>query len=252
MNSVRRLFYCVFLIYFISLHALMAWLLLDPNGVSRLEELLPNTSAYQREYRGMVAAHTVLTRSLPTGAVVFLGDSRMGGLDVSAIIDGPVYNLSISGDTTGGLRVRLPQYHHLDKCKLVVLGTGVNDLMQSSDEESLHEYEGILKFLEDSAVRRVVVCSVLPIDETNFKEAYASRSHRHELTNARITAYNGGLKDLCARYAFVRFSSANAEFSEPSDHLRAYLSADGLHLSDEGNRVWVASLRRSLPAIAGQ
>jgi lysophospholipase L1-like esterase len=250
--SVSRLRYCVLLIYTIALHALMAWLLLDPNGVSRFEELLPNTTAYQREYRGMVAAHTVLTRSVPNGAVVFLGDSRMGDLDVSMIVDGPVYNLSISGDTTEGLRARLTQYHHLDKCKLVVLGTGVNDLMQSTDEHSLHEYEAMLGFLKDSAVRRVAVCSVLPIDETNFERAHAARLRPHRLTNERIMAYNRRLGDLCARYTFVNFLTASAEFSEPSGNLHAYLSADGLHLSDEGNRVWVAALRRSLTAIADQ
>ena len=236
-----------FLVYLVLVHALVAWLLLDRNGVSRLEKFVRKSPVHQPEYQGMVTAHVVLTGSLPHRAVVFLGDSRMRDLDVSTVVSGPVYNLSIGGDTTRGLRFRLPRYHRLDQCGLVVLGVGVNDLAHFSDEESLHEYEAILCCLRDSGVRRVAVCSVLPIDETTYEQANAAWLRGHRTTNARIVAYNGKLRDLCERYPFARFADVTAEMSDASGNLRPGLSSDGLHLAGQGNQVWGAALKRALP-----
>jgi lysophospholipase L1-like esterase len=242
----RRLCSRFFFTYVVVLHIAFGWLLWDPSLVSRIAKYVRKSPAEQPEYRGMVAAHEIVTRSLPQGATVFLGDSRMKDLDVATIVEGPVYNLSIGGDTTRGLSARLKYYHRLDRCKALVLGIGVNDLSHFSDEESLQQYEQILSFLRESAVRRVVVCSILPIDEAVYHQANSAWLRGYRTTNARIVGYNSKLRELCDRYAFAQFVDVTSDLADSSGNLFPGFSGDGLHLLEAGSRAWASALKRMM------
>jgi lysophospholipase L1-like esterase len=186
---------------------------------------------------------------------VFVGDSRMRALDAAAAVGGAdkdrVYNLSIGGDTTTGLLYRLPRYNRLDRCRLLVLGVGVNDLSHYDDATILHNYGEILSRLRAAGVRRVAVTAVLPIDEGTYQQANSAWFRGQRTTNARIAAFNRKLRELCEGQPGVRFVDTTADLSDPSGNLRPGFSDDGLHLNDAGNRAWEAALRRALPADGG-
>jgi len=244
-RSTRRLF----VVYFVLVHIVVFVVLWQPGIVSRIEKFVRKTPASQPEYRGMMTAHSVVLQSMPKESTVYLGDSRLRDMDVTSISEGPVYNLSIGGDTTRGLQTRLKHYQHLDRCRLVVVGVGVNDLSHFSDEESLQAYEWILCYMKDVGVRSVVVCSVLPVDEATYQQANSAWIRGHRTTNARIATYNEGLRSLCSRFTFVSFVDSTADVADESGNLRQGFSTDGLHLSESGNRAWAASLERSIKRL---
>jgi lysophospholipase L1-like esterase len=241
----------LWILYLVILHTGLACVLWEPSVIARIEKFVRKSPEHQPEYRGMVTAHVTLASSLPEGSVVFLGDSRMRDLDAAAVASGPVYNFSIGGDTTRGLGARLPRYHRLDRCRLVVLGMGVNDLSHFSDEESLQQYEEVLRCLKDCGVRRVAVCSVLPVDEETYSQANAAWLSGHRVTNGRVVTYNGKLRALCDRHPFARFVDTTGEMTDDAGNLRPGFSADGLHLTGSGSRAWEAALKRSLASEGG-
>jgi lysophospholipase L1-like esterase len=237
--------------YLIGLHALLAGIIWAPEQVERLRKFWFRSPDQDGEYRGMVSAQVRATRLMPDGAAVFLGDSRLRDLDVTAVTDGPVLNLSIGGDTTRGLLGRLPRYARLDRCRVVVVAVGVNDPAHFDDDEIASNYDQILGYLHQTGVRRVVVCSVIPVDETKHRQATSARVRGLRVDNRRVAGLDDRLRELCSRYPGVRFAATPAGLIGPDGNLRPECSDDGLHFTAEGNRVWAAALRRDVQAAGG-
>lgn len=234
-------------VYILCLHGLTVAIIWDPASVQRVKKFLFQTQESQGEYRGIVIAHSDATKSMPDGTVVFLGDSRMRDLDVTAVADRPAMNLSIGGDTTEGLLYRIPRYHRLDRCRLVILGVGVNDLSHFSDDEIHHNYVGVLTSLKDLGVRRILVCSILPVAAT-YHQANSAWLRGHRTSNPRIAAVNEQLRALCTHHLGAEFVDTTADVVDQSGNLRPDFSLDGLHLNEAGSRAWADALRRQLPA----
>lgn len=232
--------------YLMSVHGLLILLLCDPGLVYRARAFVWNSPQYRKDYSGIVAGHQQLTQLLPADSVVLLGDSRMRDLDARTVADGLAFNLSIGGDTTSGLLSRLPRYHQLDRCRLVVLGVGINDLSHFNDEEILHNYDQILSLLETAGARRVAVCSVFPVDEAVYQQSNAAWILGYRTTNTRIAAFNQQLHDLCGRRSGVQFIDTTAEMADQSGNLRPGYAYDGLHLTELGNQAWAKAIRREL------
>jgi lysophospholipase L1-like esterase len=153
---------------------------------------------------------------------------------VSAVVDNGV-NFGIGGDTTAGVLERLPTYKSLQNSKAVVLAVGFNDLRQCKNYEMLNNYRNILSEVPERP--KVVVCSVLPIDE----------NCRHERYNDRITKLNGSLEEMC-------LSIQNCKFLDLTDKLRdeqgnlspEYHEGDGVHLNSKGYSIYNEALKASL------
>lgn len=175
---------------------------------------------------------------LPDDRIVFMGDSLIQGLPVSALTERGV-NYGIGGETGEGLHTRIPRYSSLERAAAILIHTGANDLRHAADATILDRYRRILAALPDGPT---VLCSaILPVDQQ-------SRWHWIGRSADRVSALNQAIETLCDEHG-GRFFSAWAELSTPDGSLRTnYHIGDGLHLSAAGNRVWIDVLRPALRA----
>src|SRR5450432_2394781 len=122
MSRARTLLFA----YIAALHALVVVLIVRPAWVGTILEHAGLKSPAQF-YEERLAAHLLTDRVVPAGAVVFVGDRQVQGLDVASVASVAV-NYGIGGDTTVGVLRRLPLYASLTRARAVVLEVGTNDL----------------------------------------------------------------------------------------------------------------------------
>ena len=87
----------------------------------------------------------------PNQTIVFIGDSIIQGLYVSAVTENGV-NFGISGDTTAGVLERIDKYTILNKARAVVIAIGINDIPRRNNKKII---ENLLLFVK--VVKNVVI-----------------------------------------------------------------------------------------------
>jgi len=229
----------VFVLYLIALYLVLAVAVVKSDFLERVWRRLgsppPEMSDY---YQTMLAMHLRIDPCVPPGSVLFVGDSIMQGLCVSAVADGAV-NYGIGWDTTVGVLRRVRQYRSPARCRAVVLAVGHNDLGRRSNAEILANYEAILSAIPPHVP--VVVSAVLPTDQS-------ATGHKR---NARIADLNEGLARLCAARGRCYWVDSAAKLVDAAGNLDLrYHDGDGVHLSQAGYAVWMADLRTALAAAA--
>jgi lysophospholipase L1-like esterase len=190
----------------------------------------PVTAELGPFYRLMRLSQTWLEPQIPSGAVIFLGDSITQGLLVESVAS-PAVNLGIGGDTTVGVMARLPDHPSLWTARAIVLAIGVNDLALRSNEEIAAGIGSILYALPVP----VIVSAVLPIGIDGFE---------------RVAPLNERIVSTVARYPNAVFVDVHG-LSDTDGRLRPEMSAgDGVHLSLTGYQCWTAALRAALTGLA--
>jgi lysophospholipase L1-like esterase len=231
------------IIYVVALHAAIAVAIFAPaqfGGILAHLRATPRSSYYQER----LADHLLGDGAVPRGAVIFIGDSQIQGLDVDGVARGAV-NFGIGGDTTAGLLQRLPLYASLGRARAVVLEIGTNDLAVAAPQEIVANYQRILSLIPREAA--VVVNAVLPVSAGKSGESGGPVSR-----NQAIGEINGGLAAICATRAGCAFIDPGPALADPSGDLAAeYDLGDGLHLSRAGYRVWSDMLRAALARDPG-
>ncbi len=195
---------------------------------------LPPAATAQDHYQRMVKFYDWMDGSVPQSSVLFLGDSLVQGLCVSAVTPDGV-NYGIGGDTVGGLLHRLGHYRSLSRCRAVVLQVGVNDFSASSNAEIVRDYTRLLEAIS----LPVVVCGVLPVDERD-RPLFAGY-------NTRIRELNHVLQQLCQTNRQRVFIDTTSRLTNETGQLASpYHVGDGIHLSPDGYQVWIYDLRQAL------
>jgi hypothetical protein len=205
-------------------------------GIHLLLGVTPARPAAQPEpyYRRMCQYHARVDRNVPNDAAVFIGDSMIQSLCVSAI-SCPSVNYGIGSDTTAGVLARLPIYRSLERAGTVVLNVGVNDLLSMDVEQIARQYERILFTIPQDL--GIVVAGVLPINEGLYEGT---------LTNERIAALNAALKGLADTDRRCIWLDMTDRLVDESGNLSADLAeGDGLHLSQTGSQLWIDELRKA-------
>jgi lysophospholipase L1-like esterase len=175
---------------------------------------------------------------VPPGAVLFFGDSIIGGL-LPHFLRQPYVNYGIGFDTTAGVLTRLPEYRSPATASAVVVLVGINDHRYRDADGVTDHYMRILRQL--AQVPRVVAVSVTPIDER--------ASHRPtKATNNWIVDVNRRLAQACAAQANCRFADAWPGLTAGRGALPAALhEGDGLHLNPKGYAILATAIA---PALA--
>jgi lysophospholipase L1-like esterase len=171
--------------------------------------------------------------------VVVLGDSLTDRGEWWELLDRPVANRGIGGDTVADVRARLGDVVALQPRVLFVL-VGMNDLLDGASPELLSMAHAAL--VAELRARlphtRIVIESLLPIRD----ELLAAES---SLTTATVRRANELLQRGAAA-AGAQWLDVHAALADATGQLDARYSDDGLHLSAAGYRVWAAALQRSL------
>ncbi len=233
----------VVLFYLIALHLVTALLLVQGDTISRAGRKL-GLSVRQQEitdhYRLMVAFHTRVDGNVPDGAVIFIGDSLVQGLAVSAVAS-PAVNFGIGRDTTVGVLRRIPLYSSIARAGLVVVAVGLNDMRFRSNREILANLRAVDRLIP----RRVPVLfsGILPIDEgICAREGKRSMQRIGEL-NTRLKVWTETVDN---RY----FVDAGQDLLDARGLLAArFHIGDGVHLNSRGNEIWIHVLKEQVARL---
>lgn len=231
-------------IYILLVHLLLAIVLIKSDFVPRvlakvgIEKDCPEISAY---YRRMVMYHSRVDKNVPENAVIFIGDSLTQSLCVSAVADRAV-NFGIGSDTTLGVLKRLPEYSSLQKASAVVLAIGINDLRRRPDDQILEHIEKIISLIPENVPLFLNALLVVDGDVQGLE-----RLQGH---NRRSRNINDTLRSLALRSNRIWFVDPNPSLVDESGNLAdSNHVGDGVHLSKDGNALWIEALRKSLRQI---
>jgi lysophospholipase L1-like esterase len=172
-----------------------------------------------------------LTRH-PTETVL-LGDSLTDRGEWHELLDRPVANRGISGDTIAGATARLAPIQAL-RPKTLAIMLGVNDLLSGrSVAECTASYTQLLAAVKRfDPPPRIIVQSVLPVRDVG-------------LSNEVIRQLDDRLRALCAAQGCEYLDLVPA-FAAPDGSLQPAFTNDGVHLTGAAYRKWAELLAPAL------
>lgn len=177
--------------------------------------------------------------NVPDQAVVFIGDSTIQGLCVSAVAADAV-NYGIAGDTTRGVLARLPAYSSLGRARAIVVAAGVNDLGGLPAGKIVRNWTAIADGLP--AHVPVFFAAILPVAE-NGRPRWAGRNRD------LIRPLNEQMAAQLARRPNRHFVDPSARLRDATGNLAPdFHAGDGLHLNAAGNAVLIDALGAALEA----
>lgn len=173
--------------------------------------------------------------------IVFLGDSHIenGGNWNKKLHSKRIINRGIIGDNTQGVLNRLTPIVQ-GKPKQIFLSVGVNDISQGLNNYTLLEnIEKIIqKILEVSPHTKVTLQTLMPFNEK--KSWYRLLKGKSET----IQEFNTFLKELASKYQLDIVDAYDYFIINGTNQLRPELTNDGLHLTEEGYKIWSELLNR--------
>lgn len=174
--------------------------------------------------------------------IVMLGNSLTeNGGNWAARLDSTrnIVNRGIIGDNTVTMTERLYQitpYHP----KAIFLMAGINDMVNNTSHEVVAQH--VISLIE--AIRRqspqttLFVQSLLPIDESSGRwQTLAGRTDDIPFANMLIKAY-------CETHGITFIDLFHRMTRGRSNQLRPELSGDGLHITEQGYRIWAFELKK--------
>ena len=155
-----------------------------------------------------------------------------------------IVNRGIIGDNTTGMTERLCQItpHHP---RAIFLMAGINDMAggTSSTEVASRVIALIEQIRLQSPETVLFVESILPINESNGRwKTLTDRTDDIPYANMLIRAYCQ-TNDIMYVDIFSRMTRGR------SNELRADLTSDGLHLTEQGYKVWAFELRKYIKRL---
>lgn len=220
--------------YIICIHFILALVLIKSDFIYKVKLKLgaqPEESTHY--YDDMVAYHSRIDNNTPHNSVVFIGDSHIQGLAVSAVTNNAV-NYGIGGDTTIGVLKRLPYYKSLISSKAVVIEIGFNDLRHRNSIEITENIVKILEYIPDQT--KVILCAVHPVGK-----------ELHKIYNQRIRGLNSSLEKISNDHINVIFLNTFNKILSTEGYMPSeYLLSDGVHLSTQGYELWITMISEAL------
>lgn len=223
----------------------------DGHSVVRLRSLIANAVAASIYPAPRIYTNHYYNRFLQfmdepaiTGKdIIMLGNSLTeGGKDWAQRLDNKnVRNRGISGDNVIGVYDRLHQILPGHPAKLFLL-IGVNDISQDSTTNGIISNISMVvdRIRKESPDTKLYLQSLLPINES------FGRWKKLEGKSAMIPEINAGLEAL-AREKGATFVNIFPLFTaKETNVLRPELTGDGLHLNEDGYKIWAKALKKNL------
>jgi lysophospholipase L1-like esterase len=207
------------------------------------------------------------SQPVPSGRVVFMGDSITDGWNLSESFPSkPYVNRGISGQVTAQMLVRMyPDVINLQPTAMVLLA-GTNDIARNNGPVTLTMIqEDIMAMTELAQLHgiKVLLSSVMPISDYPYLRQQNAppapvvpggrgAPPRQKMTEGRppsdILKLNAWMKEYAAKVnaTYVDYFSAMVD---DQGWLKEALSADGLHPNAEGYKIMTAVLTAALQKV---
>ena len=182
-------------------------------------------------------------REKDQGAVVFVGDSLVGGWKTlkGAFPGLKVANRGVGGDVSRGVLFRF-QEDVLDlHPRAIVLAVGSNDLStQTNPANAVANISTIVEMTRkaDPAVP-IIICTIPP---RNAPKAPIKPGALKDL-NARLTAFGAGKEHLVVVDLFTALATPTGDLTP------GYFATDGIHLMAPAYEKWAVALRPALESL---
>jgi len=194
------------------------------------------TAAWDSTYRpASYSLRLALFESYPNSAqdIIFLGNSITYGTDWNELLQMPqARNRGISGDISFGVLQRLQEVTEGHPAKVFIL-IGINDISRNiPDSVILRNDERIVQRIQkESPHTKIYFQTLMPVNNqfTQHKNHYNKDEH--------ISAVNGGLKKIAAKY-HITLVDLHPHFLDEQGRMNAAYTMDGLHLNEKGYQVW--------------
>lgn len=180
--------------------------------------------------RMMLVFHHWMDPQVPSGAVIFLGDSITQGLVTTNVAPTSV-NFGIGGLKASELLENLPTYASLERAGAIFLLIGINDLSWGNADQLADDLGRLARALP--AQVPLVWSAILP--------AYSPSVPMSTIVNTNAT-----IRALCRARADCHFIDTHALLSVGD----ASLFPDGIHPDLEAYRRWTAAMRATWQEIA--
>ena len=152
-----------------------------------------------------------------------------------------VINRGISGDEVMGVYDRLHQILPGKPAKIFLL-IGVNDVSHDLSTDSIvyRIDQTLTRIQKESPETKVYLQSLLPINESfNRYKRLINKTYQIPEINARL--------ETLAKEKKITFINLYPSFTEKGTNvLKKELTYDGLHLNDEGYKVWVDAIKKKM------
>jgi lysophospholipase L1-like esterase len=185
-------------------------------------------------YGRAISEHAAMNATLSPGCVLLGGDSLTALFPAELLTPRRWVNRGISGDRVADLEARLDPSVLSSPCETIAILIGSNDIV--IDERSAEHVErGVAAIVErlHEEGRRVLLATLPP---TRDRFAHAQRA---------IEETNEGLRAR-SQILGVEILAMHDAFAGEDGLLEPRYSADGLHLTSEGYRVWTSVLEAEL------
>ena len=213
----------------------------DPLRIPDSDEGLPGAGPLRRSewFRGVWRSRRgswLKKTAAQKNSVVFLGDSITQGWrdDFGGAFDPlKVANRGISGDTSRGLLVRLPEDVLALEPKAVVLMIGANDLAEKASGKTVFDNVKLLitRLKKHNPGMPIILCETFPCAPDNYRPVAEIR---------RINALYAGTYSDDPQVTLVK---TYALFAGSDGASLPGLLPDRVHPNAEGYKVWAAALR---------
>ncbi|MGK7891360.1 MAG: SGNH/GDSL hydrolase family protein [Leptolyngbyaceae cyanobacterium] len=180
--------------------------------------------------------------SAPPNLSILLGDSISLWFPYELLPPGVTWlNQGISGEGSAGLLRRLDLIADTEP-RVMYLMIGINDLIREvSDDTVLANHRIIIQELKQMHPDvPIVVQTILP--HAGDRSTWEGKAQLLAVPNERIQQLNQQLAEM-AEEEDVSYLDLQPLFSDAVGNLRLDLTTDGLHLSDNGYRVWASALQ---------
>jgi lysophospholipase L1-like esterase len=171
------------------------------------------------------------------GAIVFVGDSITEECPWDELLQRPVLNRGIGGDTVEHLRHRIGDVLR-DHPRQLFLMIGINDLWEGrTANEVWPEYQKLIReIMMDSPRTRLFIQSVLPVNTT----VHHAKLPPH-LSDDIVKVNKKLLKTADGKY--IIYIDLYSHMVTESNQLNKRYTVDGIHLNGEGYIRWRELLR---------
>jgi len=223
--------------YLIVLHVVAASLIVTDfipkvkvsMGLGATVELTPNPHVPD-----MIRYHQWMDESVPDKAAIFVGDSITEGLATAAIAPYSV-NFGIGGENTAQFIDAIPTYRSLARASVIFLAIGINDIINSEQDMKTglnDRFRKIVKMLPEKTP--LVWSAVMPV-------------RRKGILLSDITDANNMIKTSCEKRGNCTYVDTWRFLADRNGKMidRFFLD-DGVHLSPEGYRAWIAELKQAM------
>ena len=190
--------------------------------------------------------------------IVFLGNSITEGAKSwnKRLNQKNLVNRGISGDITEGVLERLGEIYYYKPLAVFIL-IGINDLFDTNikDGEMINpKYvaDNILNIAKsikaESIHTSVYIQTILPVNIDKYEQVKSIDLKREKDLNAQINETNTILKTVELPMG-IHIIDTHKEFLDNNSNLNEIYSVDGVHLNEEGYKIWTTLLNDKVEGI---